>query len=322
MQSVAQSWLVLELTGSPLQPRAHQHAPVHADAPLLGLLGRRRRPPARSGACSSLTKSRARGAVARPRRARRGSATCSTGTSPRLALCSGSSTRWTTPRASPSSPSSCPEADVGNAVALSSAGFNSARIVGPGDRPASSSPASGSRPRSCSTGSSFVFVIAALAARARAPGPVARRRAPRPCWRRCARGCATRCARRASASPSACCSWSACSSSTSTCTCPSSPATVLHQEADGFGFLMASLGVGAVAGALALGAFGARAPVVPVTLAACRPRVRGHLPLSRVHAVLGGRARAVRHRLLLGGGDGELQHHAPAHARPTRSAAG
>ena len=44
---------------------------------------------------------------------------------------------------------------------------------------------------------------------------------------------------------------------------------VLHQEADGFGFLMASLGVGAVSGALDPRHPRARAPAMPVAFAAC-----------------------------------------------------
>jgi predicted MFS family arabinose efflux permease len=58
--------------------------------------------------------------------------------------------------------------------------------------------------------------------------------------------------------------------------------TVLHEEADGFGFLMAALGVGAVAGALTLGALRQARPSLSVTLAAAVLACLGILSLSLV----------------------------------------
>lgn len=57
---------------------------------------------------------------------------------------------------------------------------------------------------------------------------------------------------------------------------------VLHQEADGFGFLMASVGVGAVSGALALGAVGSARPSLARTLAASAAACVGILGIAAV----------------------------------------
>jgi len=57
---------------------------------------------------------------------------------------------------------------------------------------------------------------------------------------------------------------------------------VLHEEADGFGFLMAALGMGAVSGALTLGALRQARPSLSVTLAAAVVACLGILSLSLV----------------------------------------
>jgi MFS family permease len=57
---------------------------------------------------------------------------------------------------------------------------------------------------------------------------------------------------------------------------------VLHQRADGFGFLMASLGVGAVAGALTLGALRSSRPPVPLVFTAATAACAGILGMAAV----------------------------------------
>lgn len=59
--------------------------------------------------------------------------------------------------------------------------------------------------------------------------------------------------------------------------------TVLGLGAEGFGFLMAALGVGAVAGALTLGVRGSREPPLPALFAAAAIACGGLLGLSAVH---------------------------------------
>lgn len=57
---------------------------------------------------------------------------------------------------------------------------------------------------------------------------------------------------------------------------------VLHQGADGFGFLMASLGVGAVSGALTLGALRSSRAPIPLTFTAAAVACAGILAMAAV----------------------------------------
>ena len=63
---------------------------------------------------------------------------------------------------------------------------------------------------------------------------------------------------------------------------------VLHQDASGFGFLMASVGVGAVTGALALGILAHSRPTMPLAFAACFVACGGIFAMSGVHAFWAG----------------------------------
>jgi MFS family permease len=172
-----------------------------------------------------------------------------------------------------------PKQDVANAVALSSAGFNSARIVGPAVAGLLIAQL-GIAPAFLLNGLSFVFVISALFR-------LSVRSADRPprvttLFEEVLEGVgyALRTPRiRLALGVLLVISvfvfnfnvW-----------VPLLARKVLHQEADGFGFLMASLGVGAVSGALTLGGIRAARPPLALTLTAATGACLGIAALSAV----------------------------------------
>ena len=172
-----------------------------------------------------------------------------------------------------------PKADVGNAVALSSAGFNSARIVGPAA--AGLLIARFGIPVAFLLNAvSFVFVIAALL-RLRLPAPAARPRTTTMLEEvvEGLRYALTTPRIRLALGVLLVISVFVFNFGVYV---PLLARTVLHEEADGFGFLMAALGVGAVAGALTLGALRQARPSLSVTLAAGVLACLGIVSLSLV----------------------------------------
>jgi MFS family permease len=157
-----------------------------------------------------------------------------------------------------------PKEDVGNAVALSSAGFNSARIVGPAIAGVLIARL-GIGPAILLNGISFLFVIGALLlVRERGGARPARTTTMLEEIREgLAYALGTPRIRLALGVLFV----------VSLCVFNFNvyvhllAREVLHEGADGFGFLMASVGVGAVSGALALGAFGHSRPAMPLTFA-------------------------------------------------------
>lgn len=262
MQSVAQAWLVLELTGSPLQ---------------LGLISTLQFTPMLLFAVFS-------GAVADrfPKR-RLLLFTQSVSTAQSLALAAlvyaGLVQYWhiaglalllgfintlDNPTRQSFVSELVPKEDVGNAVALSSAGFNSARIVGPAIAGVLIARL-GIGPAILLNGISFLFVIGALLL-------VRERGGARPArtttmLEEVREGLAY-----ALGTPRIRLALGVLFVVSLfvfnfNVYVPLLAREVLHQGADGFGFLMASVGVGAVSGALALGAFGRSRPAMPLTFA-------------------------------------------------------
>ena len=172
-----------------------------------------------------------------------------------------------------------PRADVGNAVALSSAGFNSARIVGPAAAGLLIA-RFGIPVAFLLNGVSFVFVIAALL-RLRLPAPAGRPRTTTMLEEvvEGLRYALTTPRIRLALGVLLVISVFVFNFGVYV---PLLARTVLHEEADGFGFLMAALGVGAVAGALTLGALRQARPSLSVTLAAAVLACLGILSLSLV----------------------------------------
>src|SRR5262249_29418878 len=169
--------------------------------------------------------------------------------------------------------------DVGNAVALSSAGFNSARIVGP----AIAGPLIarfGIATAIVINGLSFLFVIGALAIMRARDG--ARSVRTTTMLEEIREGVAY-----ALSTPRIRLALGVLFVVSLfvfnfNVYVPLLAKNVLHQEADGFGFLMASVGVGAVSGALALGAVGSARPSLARTLAASAAACVGILGIAAV----------------------------------------
>jgi len=169
--------------------------------------------------------------------------------------------------------------DVGNAVALSSAGFNSARIIGPAAAGLLIA-RFGIASAFLLNGLSFVFVLAALAA-LRLPEAGRRARATT-MLEEVAEGL-----RYALTTPRIRLALGVLLVISVFVFnfgvyVPLLARNVLHEEADGFGFLMAALGVGAVTGALTLGALRQGRPPLSLTLAAAVLACLGILSLSLV----------------------------------------
>ena len=171
------------------------------------------------------------------------------------------------------------KADVGNAVALSSAGFNSARIVGPAAAGLLIARV-GIASAFLLNGLSFVFVIAALAAlRLPEAGRRARATTMRQEVAEGLRYALTTPRIRLALSVLLVVSVFVFNFGVYV---PLLARNVLHEEADGFGFLMAALGAGAVTGALALGALRQGRPPLSMTLAAAVLACIGVVSLSLV----------------------------------------
>lgn len=172
-----------------------------------------------------------------------------------------------------------PKRDLVNAVALSSAGFNSARIVGPALAGLLIA-RFGIAPAFLMNGLSFVFVIGALLMLG-ARGD-ARRARPTTMLEEVREGVgyAMRTPRiRLALGVLAVVSVFVFNFGVYV---PLLARNVLHQGADGFGFLMASLGVGAVSGALTLGALRTERPPVSLIFTAAALACSGILGLSAV----------------------------------------
>jgi MFS family permease len=169
--------------------------------------------------------------------------------------------------------------DVVNAVALSSAGFNSARIVGPAAAGLLIA-RFGIAPAFLLNGLSFLFVIAALL-RLGARGEGRRARATSMLEEvREGVGYALRTPRvRLALGVLLVVSVFVFNFNVYV---PLLARNVLHQQADGFGFLMASLGVGAVSGALTLGALPSSRPALPLVFMAAVGACAGILGMSAV----------------------------------------
>jgi MFS family permease len=164
--------------------------------------------------------------------------------------------------------------DVGNAVALSSAGFNSARIVGPAIAGVLIARL-GIAPAILINGLSFLFVIGALAM-VRA-GKDARRVRTTTMLEEVREGVSY-----ALGAPRIRLALGVLFVVSLfvfnfNVYVPLLARDVLHQNADGFGFLMATVGVGAVSGALTLGAVGRARPALPLTFASAAVACAGIL---------------------------------------------
>jgi MFS family permease len=283
MQSVAQAWLVLELTGSPLQ---------------LGLISTLQFTPMLLFAVFS-------GAVAdRLPKRRLLLFTQSVSTAQSLALAwlvwAGLVQYWhvavlalllgfINTLDNPTRQSFVSELvgkdDVGNAVALSSAGFNSARIVGPAIAGVLIARL-GIAPAILLNGISFLFVIAALILLRVREAPRRARTTTMLEEVREGIGYALSTPRiRLALGILFVVSLFVFNFNVYV---PLLARSVLHQEADGFGFLMASVGLGAVSGALTLGAFGRTRPLLSVTFGAAFVACTGVLGMSVVHAFWAG----------------------------------
>ena len=277
MQSVAQSWLVLELTGSPLRLgliSTLQFAPMLALSLFSGAVADRL-PKRRllmttqsilAGQAIALAVLTWAGHVQYWHVAA-------------LALLLGIVNTMDNPTRQSLVSELVGKADVGNAVALSSAGFNSARIVGPAA--AGLLIARFGIPLAfLLNGLSFLFVIGALA-RLRLP-------------ERTPRGRTTTVLedvleglRYALLTPRIRLALGVLMVISVFVFnfgvyVPLLARNVLHEKADGFGFLMAALGIGAVLGALTLGALRQARPSLAMTLAAAVLACLGILALSLV----------------------------------------
>ena len=169
--------------------------------------------------------------------------------------------------------------DVVNAVALSSAGFNSARIVGPAAAGLLIA-RFGIAPAFLLNGLSFLFVIGALL-KLRARGEARRARTTSMLDEmREGVGYALRTPRvRLALGVLLVVSISVFNFNVYV---PLLARNVLHQQAAGFGFLMASLGVGAVSGALTLGALRSSRPALPVIFTASFVACAGIVSMAMV----------------------------------------
>ena len=277
MQSVAQSWLVLELTGSPLRLgliSTLQFAPMLVLAVFSGAVADRL-PKRRllmttqsvlAGQALALAALTWLGHVQYWHVAA-------------LALVLGIVNTVDNPTRQSLVSELVPKTDVGNAVALSSAGFNSARIVGPAAAGLLIA-RFGIPVAFLLNGVSFVFVIAALL-RLRLPEPAARRRTTTMLEEvvEGLRYALTTPRIRLALGVLLVISVFVFNFGVYV---PLLARTVLREEADGFGFLMAALGVGAVAGALTLGGLRQARPSLSLTLAAGVLACLGILSLSLV----------------------------------------
>jgi MFS family permease len=278
MQSVAQAWLVLELTGSPLQLgliSTLQFTPMLLFSVFSGAVADRfsKRRLLMFTKSVSVAQSLALAALV-------GAGVVQYWHVALLALLLGLINTLDNPTRQSFVSELVREEDVGNAVALSSAGFNSARIVGPAIGGILIARL-GFVPAIVINGLGFVFPIAALALM-RTP------EAPRPprtttMLEEVSEGIAY--ALRTPLIRLALGMLFVVSLFVFNFNVyvPLLARAVLHQEADGFGFLMASVGLGAVSGALALGAFGRTRPTVPVTLGASAIACAGIFLMSAVH---------------------------------------
>jgi len=178
-----------------------------------------------------------------------------------------------------------PREDVGNAVALSSAGFNSARIVGPAIAGLLIAQL-GIAPAIMVNGASFIFVIGALLL-------VRERPDPRPARTTTLLEEVREGLVYAMSTPRIRLALGVLFVVSLfvfnfNVYVPLLAREVLHQEADGFGFLMASVGVGAVSGALALGIVAHSRPTMPLAFAACLIACAGIFGMSWVDAFWAG----------------------------------
>jgi MFS family permease len=279
MQSVAQSWLVLQLTGSPLRLgliTTLQFTPMLLFSVLSGAVADR--VPKRQLllttqsilACQAL----ALGALVWSGRIEYWHVAI-------LASVLGLVNALGNPARQSFVSELVPRQDVVNAVALSSAGFNSARIVGPAVAGLLIA-RFGIAPAFLINGLSFLFVIAApsrIDVRGEARGPRATTvldevregvvyalQTPRI---RLALGVLL---------------VVSVFVFNFNVYVPLLARNVLHQGADGFGFLMAAVGVGAVSGALTLGVLATARPSLPLTFTAAAIACSGILGLAAVRA--------------------------------------
>lgn len=264
MQSVAQSWLVLQLTGSPLRLGligTLQFAPMLAFSVIAGVIADRL-PKKRliQGTQAVLAiQSLVLGTLAWTGQARYWHVAA-------MALVYGVANTLDMPARQSFVVEMVGKADVVNAIALNSAAFNAARIVGPAVAGLLIARV-GIPPAFFLNSLSFLVVIAALARVGAEGRPVARRGATTVLESiveglRYARGTP-----RIGLVLSLLFVVSLCVFNFSVFV-PLLARDVLHQGPQGFGLLMASVGVGAVTGALGLGTFGRHQPPIPVIVAA------------------------------------------------------
>ncbi len=277
MQSVAQSWLVLQLTGSPLRLgliSTLQFAPMLLLAVFSGAVADRlpKRRLLIATQCVLAGQAIALAALTWLGHVQYWHVAA-------LALVLGIVNTVDNPTRQSLVSELVPKADVGNAVALSSAGFNSARIVGPAAAGLLIA-RFGIPVAFLLNGVSFVFVIAALL-RLRLPQPAGRPRTTTMLEEvvEGLRYALTTPRIRLALGVLLVISVFVFNFGVYV---PLLARTVLHEEADGFGFLMAALGVGAVAGALTLGALRQARPSLSVTLAAGVLACLGIVSLSLV----------------------------------------
>ena len=178
-----------------------------------------------------------------------------------------------------------PREDVANAVALSSAGFNSARIVGPAIAGLLIAQL-GIAPAILVNGVSFIFVIGALLLVHERPEPRGARTTT--LLEEVREGLVY-----AFGTPRIRLALGVLFVVSLfvfnfNVYVPLLAREVLHQDADGFGFLMASVGMGAVAGALALGVVAHSRPTMPLAFAACLVACGGIFAMAGVHAFWAG----------------------------------
>ncbi len=173
-----------------------------------------------------------------------------------------------------------PREDVGNAVALSSAGFNSARIVGPAIAGLLIAKL-GIAPAIMVNGLGFVFVIGALILVRERPDPRAARTTT--LLEEVREGLVYALGTPRIRLVLGVLFVVSLFVFNFNVYVPLLARDVLHQGADGFGVLMACVGVGAVAGALALGVFAHSRPAVPMMFACSVVACAGIFGTSAVH---------------------------------------
>ena len=277
MQSVAQSWLVLQITGSPLQLgliSTLQFTPMLLFAVFSGAIADRfsKRRLLLFTQCVSAAQSFALAGLV-------WTGVVQYWHVATLALLLGLINTLDNPTRQSFVSELVGREDVSNAVALSSAGFNSARIVGPAIAGLLIARL-GIAPAILINGLSFLFVIGAL-------GMVRARDGARPprtttMLEEVREGVAYALgAPRIRLALGVLFVMSLFVFNFNVYV-PLLARDVLHQEADGFGFLMASVGVGAVSGALTLGAVGRARPSLALTFAAAAVACAGILGMAAV----------------------------------------